>query len=229
MTLFLLSCNNFSSNYSIDFSKVLLFYSRAVFQPFKAKLTSICIMVTCVVILTSSVLMQVFRCMKYSCYRKIFYINGISVYARDCGVTFSTEEKFLEPLIKFTLGIYLPMIIVIVCHVAMYVKLRQQARFRAESMNNNDSTKIQMQNLSRKFLLIVCVFYICMLPGTIIWLHFTYLMYTKQMVHWDKKYYYEIGVDISWAVLNMSCCLNPFIYGQLHAKMLGFIRKKIAC
>lgn len=172
--------------------------------------------------------MQVFKCMKYSCIRRVYYIKGISVYIDTCTVTFDATEIFVESLIKFSVGIWIPMVIIILCHIAMYLKLQQQARFRSQSANDPNTTNTQMQVISRKFLLIVCVFYICMLPGTSIWLHYTYLLYTKQAESGDEKYFYDMGVDILWAILNISCCLNPFIYGQLHSKLLVFIRKKIA-
>ena len=164
---------------------------------------------------------------KYGCLQRIYYIHDLPVYLYICGSQFTKGELFFDSLIKFVVGIWVPIAVAIVCHVTMYVQLCKQARFRSKS-SSSISSDIYMRKISRKFLVIVLVFSICMLPGTVIWIHYTYLIYTEQFKHVKNKYFYDVGVDISWAVLNMSCCLNPFIYGKLHTKLLVFIRKRIS-
>ena len=193
------------------------------------KLKTKYIILTSIAIISCSLFVQIFRCIKYKCIKIISFINSKAVLINFCEAAFSNKEWYLESLIKTAVGIWLPMLIVALCYAALFIRLRQQALFRSRS-SSSTSSGTQTQMISRTFSVIVCAFFICMLPGTTIWIHYTYLKYTGSVSYLIKNWsIYNAAIDISWAVTNLNCCLNPFIYGKLHRKLWSFIEKRIIC
>ena len=179
------------------------------------------------VIVSFSAFFQIFRSTRYNCYPKVLFIKEKAVLINRGIVVFSGEEWFFESLIKTVLGIWIPILIVASCYMVLFIRLRQQVLFRSRS-SSNTSSNAQTQILSRTFSVIVLAFFICMLPGTSIWLHYTYQLYTRgfNIKMWHS---HQAAIDISWAVTNLNCCLNPFIYGKLHRKLWTFIKGKFVC
>ena len=88
-----------------------------------------------------------------------------------------------------------------------------------------------MKRASRTFAIVVIAFYICMLPGTVLSMSYRYLAATKQ---WEKMRHiiYAKGGEVSIAIMNINCCLNPILYSNLHIKVestVGTIWRRLKC
>ena len=119
-----------------------------------------------------------------------------------------------------TIGIYLPMLIVMVTHFIMFLVLREQAIRRRYTTNSEASN--QLQSISRKFVVIVCAFFICLLPKTILSNYDAYNV--MKGWHTSPEHTVKRMIQFTTPLLNLNSCINPLIYAKIHTKVLPSLR-----
>ena len=120
-----------------------------------------------------------------------------------------------------TIGIYLPMLLVMVSHFIMFLVLREQAIRRRYTTNSEASN--QLQSISRKFVVIVCAFFICLLPKTILSNYDAYYV-MKGSLHMSPEHTVKRMIQFTTPLLNLNSCINPLIYAKIHTKVLPSLR-----
>ena len=173
-----------------------------------------------VVIAAFSIGSQIYLAMKTELVRYLKYKNENAVNVYKC-VPSENVNWFIVIIIGDLVGIYLPMLIVLVAHLLMFLVLREQAIRRSYTANTEISS--QLQSISRRFVVIVCAFYICLLPKTILSNYHAYNVMSgekrmsKDHVVMKMKY-------LASPLLNLNSCLNPLIYAKIHTKFIPGLR-----
>ena len=112
------------------------------------------------------------------------------------------------------------MLIVLFTHIVMFVKLREQAVARKHTSTNEKGN--QLQSISKRFVIIVCAFYVCLLPKTIISDYKTYYNWVEGVMSMSNITHKM--ENFATPLLNLNSCLNPLIYSKLHQKFLPGLR-----
>ena len=135
--------------------------------------------------------------------------QNTAVYKAICMASAIPTEKarFTYLLLQFTFGAWIPMIIILFIHVSMFAILNKQNRLRARSTTSDTSQ--QLQSISRTFLVIVCAFYVCLLPFSLL----NIIIEIPKYKHLLNVYNYAI------VLVNLNSCINPFIYTKIHHKI----------
>ena len=165
-------------------------------------------------------------------YLRTYHVSGNFIYINerayeyfDCFISIEGKEDihFLNTLATNIIGIWLPMIIIVIVHIILFWKLRKQSQaMRCHSRTSaTGGAPRQLQRISKKFITIVCAFFLCMLPGTIVQTYFAYLVYSKDEKEYNDLYvsFFRSAVQISTSIMNVNSCLNPFIYGQIQLRL----------
>ena len=63
-------------------------------------------------------------------------------------------------------GVYIPMLVVLFTNIVIFVKLWEQPVTRKHTSTNEKGN--QFQSISKRFVIIVCTFCVCLLPKTIV-------------------------------------------------------------
>ena len=154
------------------------------------------------------------------------YINRSTYKYSICELPVKGHETlvFLITLATNLFGIWLPMVIIVIVHILLFRKLRKQARVRRHHISSTHKAPSQLQSISKRFIVIVCAFFLCMLPGTVIQTYFAYLMYSETEKQYNDLYvsFFRSAVQISTSIMNINSCLNPFIYSK---SKLNFLKR----
>ena len=146
------------------------------------------------------------------------YFNKTAYKYSRCSFRTTFRRNFKDTVIKNTVGVWIPMLIIVTVYVLMFLKLKQHARVRS-AYSSQDPT-FQIRRISRTFITVVCVFFICLLPRSI-WE--TYVKYLKITTHNLSHNYRSLNsvTDVTTLLSNINCCLNPVIYTKLHTRLFG--------
>ena len=167
-------------------------------------------------------------------YLRTYHVSGNFIYINkkayeyfDCYISVEGKEDvtFFNTLATNIIGIWLPMIIIVIVHIMLFWKLHKQSQaMRGHCHTSASGAPSQLQRISKRFIIIVCAFFLCMLPGTIIQTYFAYLVYSRTEKEYQELYknFFRSAVQISTSIMNVNSCLNPFIYGQIQMKLWKF-------
>ena len=198
-------------NCHIIFHDINLF--RAIFFPFKSRIRRRYAIAFTLVVVLCALALQISEAIRTTLIRKIerqlSYFNNVTVLVDEC--VWRDKEPATNLLITHIIGIWIPMLIVVTVHIIMYLKLRREAKIISQSSSSN--TNNQMQRISKTFLVTVIVFFICLLPWSV--MHVLWWKFgdtTNSTVFIDIRNY-------SLTLANTNSCLNPFIYSKLHQKI----------
>ena len=122
----------------------------------------------------------------------------------------------------FSIGIVLPMIILLVTHVIMYLMLRRQARRMSQSSTADHNQRLR--KISRTFIVVVLAFYICVFPHFCMHMYEYYLKISNKMSIDDINHHHDHAHNIFTITTYFNCCLNPFIYSKIHKKIFSNFR-----
>ena len=172
----------------------------AIFLPFESKLSKRCIVCVTMVIVLCSLLAGVYNASKYRFVRKAGIANNLPIIFDTCKLYMTYEESIVQTFITYSLGLWLPMFAIIVVHIGMYIRLKQQARIRAQ--HSTSDTTVQMKRTLKLFLVVVLAFITCTLPLSL-------FNCIKQA---NPRYYSKHLRDVrnlSIPLSYLNSCLNP--------------------
>ena len=191
--------------------------ARAVYKPFADRLSArFVLLISTVILLGSCALnMKAGISFKYET-GKLFYIEGATYEYTTCYINLSKKEYLIETLVTFSIGIWFPMLLILIVYILMYIKLKKQAVIRRNSSSQNSNA--QMTQISRTFSIVLIVFYICYLPSTML---FPYLI---QSINTED---YDTVRAVFSVLLFTNSCLNPIIYSKIHEKIYKNMKQLI--
>ena len=171
--------------------------------------------------------------------RRVGASKNVAVYLdgphRYCNVI---DEVFIHVLVSHSLGLWIPLLIIISMHIAMFIELKKQAQIRAQTTSNKSR---QMQQTLKIFVAIVFVFFTCSLPLSILNIIMSHPNSTHNSCN-NPNILFEANTDkshllggktymtFSWArnfcvpLAYINSCLNPFIYSKVHLKIYAVLR-----
>ena len=202
--------------------------ARAIYKPFADKLRTKCIFLVATSVLGFSFILSLKEGLsfKHAALGRSVYIDGVTYSVPfECVSFLNHKEAFINIVLVFTLGIWLPMLLIAIVNILMYLKLSKQAEIRKASSSYN--SKAQLKNISKTFTIVVVSFYICYLPATIIktLMHYILITYWSTYTYW--KYEYALGK--AWDITNIlwfsNSTINPIIYGKVHEKIYHSIKR----
>ena len=153
----------------------------------------------------------------------IYYVHETPVLTAKCSYTAPKKEKilFYNVILTYTLGIWIPALILLILHIVMFRKLNAEGRLRTQT-STMDSRQ-QMKRIMKTFSLIIIAFYVCILPNLLFMTHNIY--YT---IHRNKRMDLKLYDNMKLAFVclqNINSCLNPLIYAKIHHKIYIALRK----
>ena len=156
---------------------------------------------------------QLPKALNMAFFRELLYFQNTTVHFDRCTSKRSMDWLHFNFPSVF-LGIWLPMLIIIICHIVMFCKLQKEAiarRRHAISINTNQ----QMQRISKAFLVVVCAFFVCLIPQSVLSCFEKEVRTNAHLVNlWN----------VSIPLANVNSCLNPCIYGKIHLKIYLGVR-----
>ena len=162
-----------------------------------------------------SLVLKIYEAVKTKFNRQQIYMKNMLVYRDSCDRNFRGYEFSMYAIFCYFIAIWVPMILVIIVHIAMYYRLKKQALIRARTSNKD--TKGQMQQISKTFILTVIAFFVCLLPLSII----NCMIYSPKIT---PNIYLVGAYQFSIPLANLNSCLNPFIYSRIHKRIFGGMR-----
>ena len=157
--------------------------------------------------------------------KRFGYVKNVAYYHVTCFLEMPYGEYIIAKVVGNIIGVWIPLIIVVIVHIVMFLKLRKQAQIAARS--NSNETLDQLQRISKTFLLTVLSFFICLLPLSI--------LDTIELVQSDvQNYYFWKCRNFYIHLANMSISLNPIVYSKIHVRIykmiqcfIGWVLKKV--
>ena len=197
--------------------------ARAVYKPFAGRLSVkfVLLSLTVILIYSFALVLKWGLSVEYKVNLPT-YVNGVFYRYHYCGIQMSEREKIINTFTTFTLGIWIPMLLIDIVYVLVYLKLKREARLREQSSTLD--SQAQLTRISHTFTLVLAVFYICYLPWTIQYTVYKCLQYFKIPISWDALFTADIFTQ---SLLISNNCLNPIIYSKLHRRVFKFIQKLI--
>ena len=174
----------------------------------------------CILVLCCSISLQGYVFTKYSYSTEIHSVKNVSLKVHTCKSHFTVEERFTKSIVQFTIGLWIPLVMTIVCHFLMYRALLVQEKF-SRILNCSVSHREQLRGLSIKFFVIICAFYTCILPLTIVETYITYKKYRGLKIMSPAKYH--MMLSLCTLLMNFNSSLNPLIYANLHIRLYACI------
>ena len=162
-------------------------------------------------IILCSIALSIFEATKALFTRQLQYIHNVFVYRNQCTEEDKRKILYVYYLIVYSIGLWMPLLLVIIVHVAMYLKLKTLALVRAASTSSD--TQGQLNRISRVFLMTVVAFYICTLPLSVL----TIFVYLGDKL--PSNGYIIMAQNFAIPLQISNCCLNPFIYSKIHQKV----------
>ena len=190
---------------------------RAIFLPFKPRLRTRSVICVTIIIAVCSLAPSAYVATTTKLTRIHEIVRNTPVYHDICKVYENNEQKLIYILIIYTIGVWVPIVIILVVHIAMYIKLHQQSRIRAQ--HTTTDTTAQMRRTLKIFVIVVFAFIICILPLTV----FECIIiinrdYFDSIPHLNKAHAFSIPL------CNLNSCLNPLIYAKIHSRIYKSIR-----
>ena len=147
----------------------------------------------------------------------IYYVQQKPVLTAKCSYTAPKKEKilFYNVILTYTLGIWIPALILLILHIVMFRKLNEEAKIRTQTSTMD--SKQQMKRIMKTFSLIIIAFYVCILPNLFF---LTYKIYYT--IHRNKRMDLKLYDNMKLTFLclqNINSCLNPLIYAKIHHKI----------
>ena len=191
-----------------------------IFEPFKAKLKTSRIIIITAIIIICAVALQLHSALKrVSFTQKLVFVNNNTVNAHICS---DGEAKFISLIIQYSIGLWIPAILLLVLHFVMYRKLRQEAQARMQ-MCTSDSSE-QMKIILRTFTIIVITYNICLLPYSFVSVTRAYLLDFNQSTFLSYANLFTTLSYVLGRLTNLNSCINPLIYGQVHLKIYSVMK-----
>ena len=159
-------------------------------------------------------MLQVFEAANMVCERRFTYAGGKAVHVNNCRITAHPYRYLIFSFTTHFIGIWLPLATIVVVHLAMFFKLRKQARIRAHS--SGVDTSRHMIGISRIFIMIVVTLFTCLLPWSV--------MNIINQGNTDSIYINDMK-NFSIPLANMNSCLSPLIYSKIHRKFGSKIQR----
>ena len=194
--------------------------ARAIFKPFAEKLRIRVVLSFSILILACSFGMKLKQVLSLRDITAMKTIGG-AVYVYDTCVTIMDHKDYvINTSIMYTLGIWLPMLLIAAVYIVMYLKLKKQAQ-----LTQNHSTQdshAQLNRISRTFTIVLLVFYICYLPFTLQSAIYYYLDNFKKVKYYNA---HHIVFSINQVLLFSNSSMNPVIYSKIHVKIFNCFKR----
>ena len=205
----------------IDFQ--LKFIFRVIVYPFKQKLRTKLIVAVSLLIVMISFIPNIINVSSgvYTQSREIFIYNNTYSYLTCGKPILDPRKRLIRSAIVWTFGIWFPMLLTLIVHIIMFSMIRTNAKKMASS-STQDTDKF-IRRFSRKFILIICAFYLCMLPGTIFNLH-TWYRVSKGKFREVNTVLFGPVPHFTIAIMNFNSCINPLIYSGIHEKIYSAVK-----
>ena len=201
--------------------------ARAIYRPFAAKLHKRFIILTSILILTCSFVLELKRGLSVRYVSNIHvYVSGTDYEYSDCFYGIDPKDNLVITIISNTLGIWLPMFMIAAVYILIYIRLKKQAKLRRN--NSSQNSYRQMRGISKTFTIILITYYVCYLPFTIQYTITTYFLASKREI--DLKAYsmiHNFALPFTNFLMFSNNCLNPLIYGRIHLKIYSGIKISI--
>ena len=196
---------------------------RVIVYRFKQKLkTRLIVLVSLLIVLISFIPHIINTSTEDYTHSPTIFIYNQTYSFSSCQVSnLGVKKVFVHSAIVWTLGIWFPMLLTLVVHIAMFCMIKHNAK-KMSASSTQDSSKTILR-VSRKFIVIVCAFYLCMLPSTI------HSLYMWQLMSKEKLREFNIAVfgplpHIFVALMNFNSCINPLIYSGIHEKISSAVK-----
>ena len=152
---------------------------------------------------------------------RIYYLKHTPISVQECSmITPKVNVLFYDVICTYSIGLWIPALILLTLHIAMYRKLQRQAQIRTQT-STMDSTQ-QMKQIMQTFSMIVIAFYICMLPHTFLSSYYAYTMTFHKSI--NIKLFIIMNVMFT-CLRNVNSCINPLIYAKIHRKIYVALKR----
>ena len=200
--------------------------ARAIYQPFASKLKKEFVFLISTSILGFSFAVELKRGLSVRHTNNLLtHIDGNVYEYSDCSHYLDTKDNLIITIATNALGVWSPMVLIAIVHILMYIKLKKQANIRQQTSTH--SSNAQICSITKRFILILIVFYICYLPLTI---QFTIIAYfasiKKNIISYGNAH--NTALPFTNLLMFTSSCLNPIIYSKIHEKIYTSIKNFIA-
>ena len=197
--------------------------ARAIFRPFAEKLRAKFIIFCSTIILLGSFVLSLNYGLGLTYKSNTYlYVDGTIYGYSTCTLSMSAEDFFVDALIMYSLGIWLPMILIPIVYILTFLRLKKQAKVRQQ--NSTHDSNGQLSRISHTFTIVLVVFYVCYIPGSITYSILRYDLYVRKTISNDVYLTCHI---ISNFLTFSSSCLNPIIYSKIHVKIYKAFRRFI--
>ena len=150
------------------------------------------------------------------------YFDGIDYELNKCVLDISNKDYLIYSASIYAIGIWIPMLLILVVYILIYVKLKKQAQFRQRKASINSGA--QMVQLSQTFTIVVLVFFICYLPLTILTTIDKYNLYIGKNRESKVRY---TAKTIFTVLFFSNSCMNPIIYSKIHVKIYNHVKQLV--
>ena len=197
--------------------------ARAIFRPFRDKLRAKFVIVSSIMILACSFFISFKTGLRIRYYPNLpVYVDGTLYEYADCSVDLSGGDPLIEFFIAYTIGLWIPMLVIPIVYIQIYLELKKQTQLRKYSSTHEPSA--QLTRISRTFISVLVVFYVCYLPTTIIDAIYVYSVNAEMNVNTDLL---DTSYVVTQSLLFSNSCLNPVIYSKIHLKIYHYIKQLI--
>ena len=198
--------------------------ARAIYRPFADRLHTKFVILISFVILAISIGLTLKIGLSTVYFRNLFIRIGDKGYEYPiCYYHMNAKEALDNYLLSNSLGIWFPMLLIVIVYAMMYVRLKHQAEIRQQASSHD--SRSQLTRISRSFTTVLVTFYVCYLPATIQHIMYFHYRYYKKEI---SPYVYNDILTITNLLLFSNSCMNPIIYSKIHLKIYRSIRKFIA-
>ena len=203
-------------------SNINLYIFRVIVYRFKQKLRTWFVVLVSLLIVVISFIPNIINVSSgvYTQSRTIFIYNNTYSYSTCTKPIHDPGKMLVRNAIVWTLGIWFPMLLTLIVYVVMFCMITNNAKKMASS-STQDTGKTILR-VSRKFMLILCAFYLCMLPGTIHSLYLYHLMSEGEFREVNTVLFGPVP-HFTMAMMNFNSCINPLIYSGIHEKIYSAI------
>ena len=154
----------------------------------------------------------------------IYYLKDTAILVQKCTwkLPGSADMLFYDFILTYSVGIWVPSLILLILHIIIYRKLQKQANIRMHTSTMNSSQ--QMKKVVKTFYMIVIAFCVCMLPNSFLITYYAYTRTSGKSVDPKVMYIMHLIFPCLW---NLQSCLNPLIYGKIHHKIFLALRSAL--
>ena len=197
-------------------------HTRAIYKPLAGRLSGKVTLLSTIFIITCSFALHIKQGMGYKYVSsKHTFINSTVYEYSECLYDDSIASTLTDTIIAFTIGMWLPMLMILVVYISMYMMIRKQAFQRR--LNSSYDSRVQMMQISCTFPFVIAVYYICYLPHTIIKILNDHSISSRSVDHNAD----ETTRPFTNYLIFSNSCLNPLIYSKIHLKVYKIIRNTL--